>query len=230
LRFDATETINAARELAREELRRQVPLAEREAAPLFVTADGSAWRHAALAKVFDDIIVAVCGVDRAKQVSMHSWRVYLACALLAKGASFATIQTMLRWRSEDALRIYARINNFVYADWLSSVQGASVSSIRTTTGAVGQLAGPPEPGTLAGAVREAAAMQAASESAVGAPVAGFQREWMHQAAQAVDSAVRSAHTQEAQPEIDAYNRVATLSHSMTALILAAQRADADDGL
>ena len=186
--------------------------------------------HAALAKVFDDIIVAVCGVDRAKQVSMHSWRVYLACALLAKGASFATIQTMLRWRSEDALRIYARINNFVYADWLSSVQGASVSSIRTTTGAVGQLAGPPEPGTLAGTVREAAAMQAASESAVGAPVAGFQREWMHQAAQAVDSAVRSAHTQEAQPEIDAYNRVATLSHSMTALILAAQRADADDGL
>ena len=102
LRFDATETINAARELAREELRRQVPLAEREAAPLFVTADGSAWRHAALAKVFDDIIVAVCGVDRAKQVSMHSWRVYLACVLLAKGASFATIQTMLRWRSEKS--------------------------------------------------------------------------------------------------------------------------------
>ena len=41
---------------------------------------------------------------------------------------------MLRWRSEDALRIYARINNFAYADWLTSAQGASVSSIRTTTG------------------------------------------------------------------------------------------------
>ena len=230
LRFDATETINAARELAREELRRQVPLVERESAPLFVNADGGAWRHAALAKIFDDIVVAVCGAARAKQVSMHSWRVYLACALLAKGASFATIQTMLRWRSEDALRIYARINNFVYADWLSSVQGASVSSIRTTTGAVGQLAGPPEPGTLAGAVREAAAMQAAREGGVGAPIAGFQQEWMRQAAQAVDSAVRGAHAQEVQPEIDAYDRVTTLSHSMTALILAAQRADAEDEL
>ena len=230
LRFDAVETINAARELAREELRRKVPLAERESAPLFVNASGGAWRHAALAKVFDDIVVAVCGEARAKQLSMHSWRVYLACALLAKGASFATIQTMLRWRSEDALRIYARINNFVYADWLSSVQGASVSSVRTTTGAVGQLAGPPDPGTLAGAVREAAAMQEAGSGAVGAPIAGFQHEWMRQAAMAVDSAVQEAHARETQPEVDAYDRVATLSNSMSALILAAQRADAEDAL
>ena len=230
LRFDAAETINAARELAREELRRKVPPAERESAPLFVDASGGAWRHAALAKIFDDIAVTVCGTARAKQLSMHSWRVYLACALLAKGASSATIQTMLRWRSEDALRIYARINNFAYADWLSSVQGASVSSIRTTTGAVGQLAGPPDPGTLAGALREAAAMQATSNGAVGTPLAGFQYEWMRQAASAVDSAVQEAHAQEDQPEVDAYDRVATLSNSMSALILAAQRADAEDAL
>ena len=137
---------------------------------------------------------------------------------------------MLRWRSEDALRIYARINNFVYADWLSSVQGASVSSVRTTTGAVGQLAGPPDPGTLAGAVREAAAMQEAGSGAVGAPIAGFQHEWMRQAAMAVDSAVQEAHARETQPEVDAYDRVATLSNSMSALILAAQRADAEDAL
>ena len=139
LRFSATEVINAARELAREEIWRRVPLSERESAPLFVKADGGAWRHAELAKTFDDIMVAVRGPARAAQVSMHSWRVYLACALLSKGASFATIQTMLRWRSEDALRIYARINNFAYADWLTSAQGASVSSVRTTT------AGPPPP-------------------------------------------------------------------------------------
>ena len=160
---------------------------------------------------------------------MHSWRVYLACALLAKGASFATIQTMLRWRSEDALRIYARINNFEYADWLTSAQGASVSSVRTTTGIVGQLAAAPEPGTVAGALREAAAMQAAVQTA-GAPEAGFQHEWRRRAAEAVDVAVRAAHAEETQPEYDAYHRVATLSNSMGSLILAAQRADEEEGL
>ena len=227
LRFSLTEVVNAARELAREELRRRVPLSGREAAPLFIKADGGAWRHAELAKTFDDIMVAVRGPARAAQVSMHSWRVYLACALLSQGASFATIQTMLRWRSEDALRIYARINNFAYADWLTSAQGASVSSVRTTTGVVGQLAAAPEPGTLAGAISEAAAMQAAAD-ATGAPEAGFQHEWRRRAAEAIDVAVREAHAQESQPEYDAYHRVATLSNSMGALILAAQRADDEE--
>ena len=225
LRFSATEVINAARELAREEIRRRVPLSERESAPLFVKADGGAWRHAELAKTFDDIMVAVRGPARAAQVSMHSWRVYLACALLSKGASFATIQTMLRWRSEDALRIYARINNFAYADWLTSAQGASVSSVRTPR----HLPPPTPPGTVAGTLREAAAMQAAAETA-GAPEAGFQHEWRRRAAEAVDVAVREAHAEETQPEYDAYHRVATLSNSMGSLILAAQRADEEEGL
>jgi hypothetical protein len=64
---------------------------------------------------------------------MHSFRIYLACALLAAGASHGTIQTMLRWRSDDALKIYARINDFKYAEWLEKASTAKVSSIRTTT-------------------------------------------------------------------------------------------------
>ena len=234
LRFHSTETINAARELAREEMRLRVPLAERENTPLFAKADGTPWRHQELSRTFHDIVTAIAGENRAKQVSMHSWRVYLACALLSKGASFATIQAMLRWKSEDALRIYARINNFAYADWLSAAQGASVSSVRTTTGVVGALSAPPEPGTLAGTMLEAAsearAMQEASDGPLGTPVAGFQHEWMRRAAQAVGDAVRDAHAREALPEIDAYERVSTLSSSMPSLILAAQRADVEDSL
>eukprot|EP00966_Prymnesium_polylepis_P235480 5446092-Prymnesium_polylepis.1 len=49
--------------------------------------------------------------------SWHSMRTWLACALLslktADGrprCSEATIQCMLRWRSPEALRIYARLN------------------------------------------------------------------------------------------------------------------------
>ena len=76
---------------------------------------------------------------------------------------------------------------------------------------------------------EAAAMQGtADEGSVGTPVAGFQHEWMRRAAQAVDAAVRDAHAQETQPEIDAYARVSSLSNSMTSLILAAERADAEE--
>ena len=156
LRYSATEKINAARELAREEMRRAVDPTMRESQPLFITEEGTAWRHHELAATFRALIVAVRGEERAKHVSMHSWRVYLACALLAKGASFATIQTMLRWRSEDALRIYARINDFKYADWLSAAQGATISSVRTTTAAVDMLSQPPDPGTLAGSMRDAA--------------------------------------------------------------------------
>ena len=64
---------------------------------------------------------------------MHSWRIYLACALLAAGASNGTIQAMLRWRSDEALKIYARINDSDYADLLAKASQAHVSSIRTTT-------------------------------------------------------------------------------------------------
>ena len=42
--------------------------------------------------------------------SWHSFRVFLACALLANGASAAEIQALCRWRSAEAMRVYARMN------------------------------------------------------------------------------------------------------------------------
>ena len=223
LRYSASEHINAARELAREEMRRKVDPAKREDAPLFVTGAGVAWRHAELAAIFYAIIVAIRGEDRAKCVSMHSWRVYLACALLSQGASFSTIQAMLRWRSEDALRIYARMNDFKYADWLTSAQGALISSVRTTTSATDALSRAPEPGTLAGAMQEAAQQQSA-----GSAEAGFQDVWRASAATAIASAVRDAQNCEDQPEVDAYGRLEGLHGSMSALLLEAERADEAD--
>ena len=337
LRYSATEKINAARELAREEMRRAIDPRQRESAPLFVTNEGVAWRHHELAATFHAIIVAIRGEARAATVSMHSWRIYLACALLAQGASFATIQSMLRWRSEDALRIYARINDFKYADWLSSAQGATISSTRTTTSAVAMLSRPPDPGTLAGVMRAAAqaeavatatapatasstntstreivespppvasvgmrveglfdgkwdpgtvtkvfkngkfnihyddetketrqmfnkenlrvllsssegmarastpvaseplevtlakAMQeAAMQEKAGAAEAGFCDVWRARAAKAVDVAVREARSQEEQPEVDAYGRLEGLHDSMSALLLEAEKADAEE--
>ena len=221
LRYSATAKINAARELAREELRRAVKPAERESAPLFIDGTGGAWRHERLTATFHALVVAVRGEHRAAQVSMHSWRVYLACALMAQGAPPATIQCMLRWRSDDALRIYARINDYKYAEWLAAAAGADISSVRTTTSAVDALSMPPDPGTLAAAMRGAA-----EETRAGSAEAGFQSEWVRRAAAALDVAVADAkHTY---PEVDAYQRVQALQEGMGGLLLDAQRADAED--
>ena len=130
---EALTPICAARELAR--LERAYPLdgeARREA-PLFVTGTRTPLRHTATDERFQAMLRAA-GVppERAATLSMHSWRVYLACALLAKGASSQQILSMLRWRSDEALRLYARLNDTTYATWLDQAADATIDSIRTS--------------------------------------------------------------------------------------------------
>ena len=157
--------ICAARELRAEEARRAVPATRRSLVPLFVCDNSDTpWTHGPLTDTFGQMMAIVCGsAEAAACYSMHSFRIYLACALLSAGASNGTIQTMLRWRSDDALRIYARINDSKYAEWLTLAGSAEVSSIRTTTTDV---------------VRRME--QAAATAAGGA--AGFGDHWMEAAA------------------------------------------------
>ena len=223
LKFSATETINAARELAREEMRRAVDPLKRHEAPLFVNEKGLPWRHDALASIFYKIMVAIRGEARAKQVSMHSWRVYLACALLAAGAAPATIQCLLRWRSDDALKIYARINDTTYAGWLSAAGQSMVSSVRTTTSAVDSLSHAPEHGSLAAAMQ-----QAASAAEAGSSEAGFQDAWRQRASAAVDVAVREA--SEHTPTVDAYRSMSILQAGISDLLLQSERMDQEDAV
>jgi hypothetical protein len=91
------------------------------------------WKHTQLNNTFHWMMVAVVGHGRAKNYSMHSWRIYLACALLQAGASSGTIQTMLRWRSDEAVKIYARINMECYSEWLGLASTQEVNSIRSQT-------------------------------------------------------------------------------------------------
>ena len=221
LKYSATETINAARELTREEMRRVVDPVKRHEAPLFVNEKGLPWRHEALALIFYKIMVAIRGEARAKQVSMHSWRVYLACALLAAGAAPATIQCLLRWRSDEALKIYARINDTTYAGWLSAAGQSMVSSVRTTTSAVDSLAHAPEQGSLAEAMKEAAAAAEAGSSE-----AGFQNTWRQRASAAVDVAVRQA--SKSTPTVDAYGPMAILEAGISDMLLQSERMDLED--
>ena len=86
-----------------EALRKVAPAEARKGAPLFINFQRSVWRHTQLTEIFRLMLLLV-GVpaNQIRNYSMHSWRIYLACALLAAGASKGTIQALLRWRSEVA--------------------------------------------------------------------------------------------------------------------------------
>jgi hypothetical protein len=55
---------------------------------------------------------------------------------------------MLRWRSDEAVKIYARMNDDKYADWLKLAATSDISSVRsrTVTALTESLAKAPEPG------------------------------------------------------------------------------------
>ena len=65
--------------------------------------------------------------------SWHSFRVALACSLLASGASHAEIQALCRWQSEDSLRIYARMSQPHYQTLLRAAYGADISQVQPHT-------------------------------------------------------------------------------------------------
>ena len=155
-----------------------------------------------LTNIFREMLLAIgTPRDQLLHYSMHSWRIYLACALLAAGASTGTIQGLLRWRSDDALKIYARINDAAYSEWLERAAVADVSSVRTST-LRHAMAGP---GVVAG------------DSA-----AGFQAKWLQRAALADTSSVHPS----AVPTHTADDTVLRLQGASSELLAAAER---DDG-
>jgi hypothetical protein len=132
LPFHEHSVVNAARALRDLELAWPLSGLERRDHPLFCNALRLPVHHSQADKRFREALAA-CGVPPAElgKYSMHSWRIYLACALLAKGASHSQIMSMLRWRSDEALKIYARMNDAEYGTWLDVASAADISSIRT---------------------------------------------------------------------------------------------------
>ena len=68
----------------------------------------------------------------AAQYSWHSFRIYLACALLASGASTAQILALCRWLTEASLHIYARMSERSAVELVGSALQADFSTVRTT--------------------------------------------------------------------------------------------------
>ena len=60
--------------------------------------------------------------------SVHSFRIFVACALLAAKAPRWLIKRMLRWRGDESLEVYARLNNTEWAEWTSKLVDVAVQS------------------------------------------------------------------------------------------------------
>jgi hypothetical protein len=121
---------NACRELVRLELAAALPPAARSKTPLFGPSVGKEWHHSLITRVFTFLLIHASGVEPAAAgaYSIHSFRIYLACALYAAGCPNDRIQAILRWKSEEALLIYARLNDSERNAWIAKARAATVDS------------------------------------------------------------------------------------------------------
>ena len=129
LLFDAGGVYNAAWRLRELEIKSPVPPEHRRQVPLFCSdADGTPLSHALADSIFNAACLLGFGAQVAKTLSLHSGRVWLACALLAAGHSTTTIQAMYRWLSSAAGRTYAHTNPEAAMSTLASAIQAPVTS------------------------------------------------------------------------------------------------------
>ena len=138
-RYHATQPICLVRELAKYEIMRMradptgSATMRRKDAPLVLSPAGRSWSKGELSKFFDGLLRLVCSEERARQLSIHSFRVWLACALLAAGATPEQIMLMVRWSSEAARKLYARLAMTTQCSLHAGAIDASFDSIRAHT-------------------------------------------------------------------------------------------------
>ena len=84
--------------------------------------------------LFEHVLLLI-GVPapQVKCYSFHSFRIFLACALLARGASDSLIQAMLRWQSPQSLRLYARIGAQQYGSVIVDAMTADIASVQASS-------------------------------------------------------------------------------------------------
>ena len=74
------------------------------------------------------IFGALVPLARLADFSVHSFRIFVACALLAAKRSRETIKRALRWRGDESLDIYARLNDDEWAENVLATYTATVDS------------------------------------------------------------------------------------------------------
>ena len=121
---------NAARNLALLELQLPVHGPQRAREPLLpVSADRRSLCHKLADTLFQLLAEKALGAAVAATLSLHSGRVWLACALAASGHAPPAIQAFCRWKSAESVKVYARMNPTEYAATLLGVMEAEITSI-----------------------------------------------------------------------------------------------------
>ena len=120
----------ACRALAEMELASGVAPQMRAETPLFGPRPGEEFSHSQVERALELLLVCGAGVPEAdlQNYSVHSFRIYVACALLAAKAPRWLIKRMLRWRGDESLEIYARVNDDEWADWIGKTIDVAVHS------------------------------------------------------------------------------------------------------
>lgn len=106
-----------------------VPEAMRKQCPLVVGPGERSWGKAALDILFEELSLHFASTKRARQLSVHSsFRVWLACALLAAGATPDEIMLLLRWSTDAAHELHARLGERVQASLLDAACDCSLDT------------------------------------------------------------------------------------------------------
>ena len=97
---------------------------------LYGPAPGKRFTASQLDAAFELLLSCGAGLsdEEIKNYSVHSFRIFLACALLAAKCPRWLIMQMLRWRSEKSLDIYARVSDHEWSARLSSSLGVTVDA------------------------------------------------------------------------------------------------------
>ena len=88
-------------------------------------------RHRHLEAALLSLLLSIMSASEARKYSWHSFRIGLACALLAAGASDAIIMALCRWRSVSSLRIYARLNAEDYTRFIDDSSALNLTSVQS---------------------------------------------------------------------------------------------------
>jgi hypothetical protein len=110
IRYSDTNEINMAFWAAQQMLRFPVPASQRDSTPLFRDNNGEAIAAQWYSAKFRQMLLEFMPLVEAEKYSTHSFRIFLACAAHAAGASDSCIQALCRWRSAESLHTYIRMN------------------------------------------------------------------------------------------------------------------------
>ena len=120
-----------------------VPLSQRASTPLFGPSPGAEFTHAQVELAFELMLIFGARIPIVDLVmySIHSFRIFVVCAMLAADRSRATIKRALRWRGDESLDIYARLNDSewaanVYATYTAEVNSSVAARLPRAVGAI----------------------------------------------------------------------------------------------